>query len=95
MFSAISRKRASPATRAASARVRSSARPASRVAVVDVSTGEQVAKGQRLLTLEAMKMEHALVAPFYGVVAELSAVPGSQVQVDAVLVRVEKAIAPA
>ena len=60
-----------------------------KVTSVDVSAGEQVDKGQRLLTLEAMKMEHALVAPFDGVVAELNVVAGAQVQVDAVLVRVE------
>ena len=51
-------------------------------------------KGQRLLTLEAMKMEHSLTAPFDGVVAEVNTVAGAQVQVDAVLVRVTKAEAP-
>jgi 3-methylcrotonyl-CoA carboxylase alpha subunit len=58
---------------------------------VEVAVGEKVTKGQRLLTLEAMKMEHGLVAPFDGVVAELNASEGAQVQVDALLVRVEKA----
>ncbi len=66
-----------------------------KVTSVDVSAGEQVSKGQRLLTLEAMKMEHALVAPFDGVVADLSAVAGAQVQVDAVLVRIEAVGSPA
>ncbi|HEU0311155.1 MAG TPA: acetyl/propionyl/methylcrotonyl-CoA carboxylase subunit alpha [Sphingomicrobium sp.] len=56
-----------------------------KVTSVDVSRGENVAKGQRLLTLEAMKMEHGLIAPFDGVVAELNAKAGAQVQVDAVL----------
>ena len=60
-----------------------------KVTSVDVSAGEQVAKGQRLLTLEAMKMEHAMVAPFGGVVAELNVEAGAQVQVEAVLARVE------
>jgi len=60
-----------------------------KVTSVEVSQGEKVAKGQRLLTLEAMKMEHGLVAPFDGVVAELNAKAGAQVQVDAVLARVE------
>ena len=54
-----------------------------KVTSVEVSAGEKVAKGQRLLTLEAMKMEHGLVAPFDGVVAELNAEAGAQVQVDA------------
>ena len=58
---------------------------------VEVSKGEKVAKGQRLLTLEAMKMEHGLVAPFDGVVVELNAKAGAQAQVDAMLVRIEKA----
>ena len=60
-----------------------------KVTSVEVSAGDKVAKGQRLLTLEAMKMEHAMIAPFDGMVAELSAKPGQQVAVDAVLVRVE------
>jgi 3-methylcrotonyl-CoA carboxylase alpha subunit len=36
-----------------------------------------------------MKMEHALLAPFDGVVAELNVEAGAQVQVEAVLARVE------
>jgi len=62
-----------------------------RVIAVDVAAGDTVTKGQKLLTLEAMKMEHGLTAPFDGVVAELNAAVGSQVQVDALLVRIEKA----
>jgi 3-methylcrotonyl-CoA carboxylase alpha subunit len=42
-----------------------------------------------LLTLEAMKMEHALTAPFDGTVAELTACPGDQVTEGQVLVKVE------
>ncbi len=60
-----------------------------RIIAVEVATGDTVTKGQKLLTLEAMKMEHSLTAPFDGVVAELNAETGAQVQVDAVLVRVE------
>ena len=60
-----------------------------RVTAVEVSQGEKVAKGQRLLTLEAMKMEHALTAPFDGMVAELSAAPGAQVTEGQLLVKVE------
>ncbi|MCY1672021.1 acetyl/propionyl/methylcrotonyl-CoA carboxylase subunit alpha [Novosphingobium sp. SL115] len=62
-----------------------------RVISVDVAAGQSVAKGQKLLVLEAMKMEHALTAPFDGVVAELNAVAGAQVQVEALLVKIEKA----
>ena len=46
---------------------------------------------RKLLVLEAMKMEHALTAPFDGTVAELNAVAGAQVQVEAVLVKIAKA----
>jgi 3-methylcrotonyl-CoA carboxylase alpha subunit len=60
-----------------------------KVTAVEVSQGAKVAKGQRLLTLEAMKMEHALTAPFDGTVAELSATAGAQVTEGQVLVRVE------
>jgi biotin carboxyl carrier protein len=60
-----------------------------KVAAVEVSQGETVAKGQRLLTLEAMKMEHGLIAPFDGTVAELSAQAGAQVNEGAVLARIE------
>ncbi|MBS3932348.1 MAG: acetyl/propionyl/methylcrotonyl-CoA carboxylase subunit alpha [Sphingomonadales bacterium] len=60
-----------------------------KVIAVEVSQGQAVTKGQKLLTLEAMKMEHTLVAPFDGVVAELSATAGAQVQVEALLARIE------
>jgi 3-methylcrotonyl-CoA carboxylase alpha subunit len=60
-----------------------------KIIAVEVSQGRTVTKGQKLLTLEAMKMEHTLVAPFDGVVAELSAVAGAQVQVEALLARIE------
>ena len=59
-----------------------------RVTAVEVSKGDKVAKGQRLLTLEAMKMEHALAAPFDGTVAELAATPGAQVREGAVLAKI-------
>jgi len=60
-----------------------------KVIAVAVAEGQAVTKGQKLLTLEAMKMEHTLTAPFDGVVAELNAVTGAQIQVDALLARVE------
>ncbi|MGI8704585.1 MAG: acetyl/propionyl/methylcrotonyl-CoA carboxylase subunit alpha [Sphingomicrobium sp.] len=60
-----------------------------KVASIDVSHGQKVSLGQRLLTLEAMKMEHALVSPFDGVVSELNAKAGAQVVEGAVLARVD------
>ncbi|MEJ2409596.1 MAG: acetyl/propionyl/methylcrotonyl-CoA carboxylase subunit alpha [Novosphingobium sp.] len=62
-----------------------------KVIAVEVEKGDVVTKGQKLLTLEAMKMEHSLTAPFDGVVAELNAAAGAQVQVDALLVKIEEA----
>jgi 3-methylcrotonyl-CoA carboxylase alpha subunit len=59
------------------------------VLAVDVAAGDTVKKGQKILTLEAMKMEHTLVAPFDGVVAELHAAPGGLVQIEALLARIE------
>ena len=61
-----------------------------RIIAVAVEQGAQVVRGQPLVTLEAMKMEHALVAPFDGVVAELDAVTGGQVAEGRLLVRIEK-----
>ena len=60
-----------------------------RIIAVEVAAGDTVTKGQKLLTLEAMKMEHTLTAPFDGLVAELNAEAGAQVQVEALLVRIE------
>jgi 3-methylcrotonyl-CoA carboxylase alpha subunit len=61
-----------------------------RVISVDVRQGDQVAKGQKLVTLEAMKMEHSMLAPFDGVVAELAVAEGAQVTEGTMLVKVEK-----
>ena len=59
-----------------------------KVTAVEVSNGEKVVNGQRLLTLEAMKMEHALTAPFDGTVAELAATAGQQVTEGQLLVKI-------
>jgi len=66
-----------------------------RVSAVDVAKGASVKKGQRLLTLEAMKMEHGLTAPFDGVVAELSAEAGAQVGEGTMLAKIEPEPSPA
>jgi len=60
-----------------------------KVTAVEVKKGAKVEKGQRLLTLEAMKMEHALTAPFDGTIAELNAKAGAQVTEGQPLVKVE------
>ncbi|WP_260599487.1 acetyl/propionyl/methylcrotonyl-CoA carboxylase subunit alpha [Sphingomonas endolithica] len=59
-----------------------------RIIAVDVTEGETVTKGQKLVTLEAMKMEHSLVAPFDGTVETLAAVIGGQVSEGAVLAKI-------
>ena len=43
------------------------------------AAGDRVAKGQRLAVVEAMKMEHALLAPRDGEIAEVLAEAGQQV----------------
>ena len=53
------------------------------------AVGDDVAAGQPLIWLEAMKMEHTIAAPVDGVLAELNVKTGQQVEVGAVLARVE------
>jgi propionyl-CoA carboxylase alpha chain len=55
------------------------------------AVGETVTAGQPLIWLEAMKMEHTITAPADGVLAELNVDTGQQVEVGAVLARVEAA----
>ncbi len=59
------------------------------VTVVEVTEGQSVTAGQRLLVVEAMKMEHVLTAPVDGIVRDLRAKPGTTVAKDAVLAVVE------
>ncbi|MFB6604554.1 biotin carboxylase N-terminal domain-containing protein [Streptomyces noursei] len=55
------------------------------VTVVKVAVGDEVAAGQGLLVVEAMKMEHVISAPHAGTVTELDVAPGSTVAMDQVL----------
>ncbi len=55
---------------------------------VTVTEGQAVSTGQPLVTLEAMKMEHVLTAPFDGIVADLKAETGGQVAEGIALVRI-------
>ena len=59
-----------------------------RVVGVSVQAGQAVMQGQPLVALEAMKMEHTLVAPFDGTVAELTVAVGDQVAENVMLVRI-------
>ena len=62
-----------------------------KVVTVSVSVGDKVVRGQALMTLEAMKMEHALVAPFDGEVEALSVSAGDQVSEGVSLARLKAA----
>jgi propionyl-CoA carboxylase alpha chain len=53
------------------------------------AVGDTVTAGQPLIWLEAMKMEHTITAPSDGVLAELDVKTGQQVEVGAVLARVD------
>ncbi|MFP5071811.1 acetyl/propionyl/methylcrotonyl-CoA carboxylase subunit alpha [Pseudonocardia nantongensis] len=59
------------------------------VTVVEVAEGDTVTAGQKLVVVEAMKMEHVLTAPVDGTVRELRARSGGTVAKDAVLLVVE------
>ncbi|HEY5899482.1 MAG TPA: acetyl-CoA carboxylase biotin carboxylase subunit [Burkholderiales bacterium] len=60
-----------------------------RVIKLMVQPGARVAKGEPLLILEAMKMEHTITAPMDGTVMELHYVEGDQVLEGAALIRIE------
>jgi acetyl/propionyl-CoA carboxylase alpha subunit len=53
---------------------------------VEVSVGDRVEKGQVLVVIEAMKMEHRISAPMNGVVGEVDVNPGDTVDNGQVLV---------
>lgn len=56
---------------------------------IGAAVGDPVTAGQPLVWLEAMKMEHTVTAPGDGVLAELNVEVGQQVDVGAVLARVD------
>ena len=58
---------------------------AGRVAAVEVEAGQAVARGQLLLVIEAMKMEHQVVAGVAGVVDQVAVSPGALVAARDVL----------
>jgi acetyl/propionyl-CoA carboxylase alpha subunit len=56
------------------------------VVAVHVAAGQHVARGAPLITVEAMKMEHTLTAPYEGVVSRIAFGLADRVQAGAVLV---------
>ncbi len=59
------------------------------VTKVMVVPGDDVEKGQPLLALEAMKMEHVIRAPRAGRVKSITASPGQMTQAGVTLVELE------
>jgi len=55
---------------------------------VEAAVGQRVGAGQPVMVLEAMKMEHQIVAPADGLVSEVRVAPGDQVQAGDVLATV-------
>ena len=51
-----------------------------KIIAVTVSDGDQVEQGDMLFSVEAMKMEHAVLAPHDGTVDGVSIVAGEQVE---------------
>ncbi len=54
-----------------------------------VAAGDSVMKGQRLAIIEAMKMEHALLAPHDGLVSEVAVAVGGQIAEGAKIMSIE------
>lgn len=59
--------------------------------VIDViaSVGAEIATGDRLATLEAMKMQHQIAAPISGTVKAIHVSSGDQVAADDLLLEIE------
>lgn len=61
-----------------------------KVTSIFVAAGQPVAKGDKLMVVEAMKMEHALIAAFDGTIGTIHAALGDQVAQGAGLLTVQK-----
>jgi 3-methylcrotonyl-CoA carboxylase alpha subunit len=60
-----------------------------KVLAIFVTPGASVTRGERVAVVEAMKMEHALLAPADGVVSEVAAEVGAQVAEGAKILTIE------
>jgi len=60
-----------------------------RIIRVDVQEGDEVAEGQVLLIIEAMKMENEIAAPMSGTVKKVAVAPGGRVSEGDLLVELE------
>jgi biotin carboxyl carrier protein len=61
-----------------------------RIVEVAAGPGGRVEKGDPLFTLEAMKMEHTIVAPIAGTIAEVRILPGAQAERGAIAVLISE-----
>ena len=59
------------------------------VVTVAVHPGDKVEEGQKLLSLEAMKMETTILAERDGTIAEVLVTPGTPVEAGELLIRYE------
>ncbi len=59
---------------------------------IAVEPGQRVAAGDRLLVLEAMKMEIAVAAPFSGTIEKLNCAPGALVSAGQQLITVRQEV---
>ena len=56
-----------------------------------VATGQPVSKGDRLAVLEAMKMQHEILASVDGEVSAIHGTPGDQAAVGDLILEIETA----
>ena len=56
---------------------------------IEKSEGDQVQKGETILVMEAMKMEHNITAPIDGIIAAINANVGEQVDEKSALIAFE------
>jgi pyruvate carboxylase len=61
------------------------------IAVLSVSAGSKVMKGDKLLMMEAMKMQNTVYAPCAGVIAELNVAVGDTVEAKDLLIKIRPA----
>lgn len=57
---------------------------------IQINEGQEVARGDILLILEAMKLENNITAPFSGTVKSIDVGAGASVEAGAVLVKLEQ-----
>ena len=62
------------------------------IASLTTSVGAKVSKGDKLLMMEAMKMQNTVYAPCDGIVAELHVALGDTVEAKDLLIKIRAAV---